>query len=42
MMDIEIFLTTLYVIVDDYCKSQLPAEAIHPGPQITLSRSEVT
>src|SRR5258708_8360068 len=41
MMDIEIFLTTLYVMVDDYCKSQLPAEAIHPGPQTTLSRSEV-
>jgi hypothetical protein len=34
------FLTTLYVMVDDFCKISLPTEA-HPGPQAPLSRSEV-
>jgi hypothetical protein len=38
--DVDTFLTTLYVIVDDFCKTSLPLER-HPGPQATLSRSEV-
>jgi hypothetical protein len=40
MVDIDTFLTTLYVIVDDFCKNFLPA-ASQPGPQAALSRSEV-
>lgn len=28
-------------MVDDVCKSELPIEAKHPGPQASLSRSEV-
>jgi hypothetical protein len=38
-MDWETFLTTLYVMVDDFCHT-LPPEP-HPGPQAGLSRSEV-
>lgn len=34
------FLTTLYVMVDDFCMLALPPEP-HPGPQAALSRSEV-
>jgi Transposase DDE domain len=41
MVDIETFLTTLYVMSDDFCKWHLPAEALHAGPQVSLSRSEV-
>ena len=40
MVDVDTFLTTLYVMADDFCKTSLPPEA-HPGPQTTLSRSEV-
>jgi hypothetical protein len=40
MIDIDTFLTILYVIVDDFCKTSLPLEP-HPGPQAALSRSEV-
>ena len=40
MVDVDTFLTTLYVMVDDFCKASLPPEA-HPGPQAALSRSEV-
>jgi hypothetical protein len=40
MGDTDTFLTTLYVMVDDLCKLSLPPEH-HPGPQATLSRSEV-
>src|ERR687895_1943414 len=40
MVDIDTFLTTLYVMVDDFCKTSLPPEP-HPGPQAALSRSEV-
>jgi hypothetical protein len=40
MVDLDTFLTTLYVTVDDFCKSQLPVE-IRPGPPASLSRSEV-
>ena len=39
MVDIDTFLTILYVMVDDFCKTSLPPE-LHPGPQATLSRSE--
>jgi Transposase DDE domain len=40
MIDVDTFLTTLYVMIDDFCKASLPAEA-PPGPQAALSRSEV-
>ncbi len=40
MVDVDTFLTTLYVMVDDFCKTSLPPD-LHPGPQAALSRSEV-
>jgi hypothetical protein len=40
MVDVDTFLTTLYVMIDDFCKLSLPAES-QPGPQAALSRSEV-
>jgi Transposase DDE domain len=40
MVDTDTFLTTLYVMADDFCKAVLPPEP-HPGPQATLSRSEI-
>src|SRR5215510_12085304 len=40
MIDVDTFLTTLYVMIDDFCKASLPAEA-PPGPHAALSRSEV-
>ena len=40
MVDVDTFLTTLYVMTDDFCKTSLPPEP-HPGPQTALSRSEV-
>jgi Transposase DDE domain len=40
MVDVDTFLTILYVMVDDFCMLSLPP-APHPGPQATLSRSEV-
>ena len=40
MVDVDTFLTTLYVMGDDFCKTSLPLER-HPGPQAPLSRSEV-
>jgi len=40
MVDVDTFLTTLYVMVDDFCMLALPPEP-HPGPQAALSRSEV-
>jgi hypothetical protein len=39
MVDVDTFLTTLYVMVDDFCKTSLPSET-HPGPEAALSRSE--
>jgi hypothetical protein len=40
MVDVDTFLTTRYVMVDDFCKaSLLPAQ--RPGPQAALGRSEV-
>ena len=40
MVDVDTFLTPLYVMADDFCTTSLPPEA-PPGPQTTLSRSEV-
>lgn len=40
MLDLDTFLTRLYVMVDDFCKANLPAE-VRPGPEASLSRSEV-
>jgi hypothetical protein len=40
MVDVDTFLTTLYVMADDFCKTSLPPEP-HPGPPAALSRSEV-
>jgi len=40
-MDLDTFLTTLYVMVDDFCQSELEPERPKPGPQASLSRSEV-
>jgi hypothetical protein len=31
MMDVDTFLTTLYVMVDDFCKLSLPSDP-HPAP----------
>lgn len=41
MIDLETFLTTLYVIIDDFCQSELAPEQPKPGPQASLSQSEV-
>jgi len=40
MVDTDTFLTTLYVMVDDFCKSELSLEK-EPGPEAALSKSEV-
>jgi hypothetical protein len=40
MVDTDTSLATLYVMVDEICQSQLPAES-HCGPQAILTRSEV-
>jgi hypothetical protein len=40
MVDVDTFLTILYVMADDFCKTSLAPE-LHPGPQAALSRSEV-
>jgi hypothetical protein len=40
VVDVDTFLTTLYVMVDDVCKTSLPLET-HPGPHAALTRSEV-
>jgi hypothetical protein len=40
MLDTDTFLTTLYVITDDFCKTHLPCE-VRPGPGAALTRSEV-
>jgi hypothetical protein len=39
MVDVDTFLTTPYVMVDDSCKTSLSLES-HPGPPAALSRSE--
>jgi hypothetical protein len=40
IIDVDTFLTTLDVMVDDFCMLSLPSEP-HSGPQVALSRSEV-
>jgi hypothetical protein len=40
MVDVDTFLTTLYVIADDFCKASLPVES-PPGPHAARARSEV-
>jgi hypothetical protein len=37
MVDVDTFLTILYVMVDDFCTLALPRES-HPGPQAPLSQ----
>ena len=39
MVDVDTFLTTLYVMVDDFCQSHPTRKK--PGPQASLSESEV-
>src|SRR5215213_4518513 len=39
MVDVDTFLTTLYVTVDDFCQSR--ASKRKPGPEASLSASEV-
>ncbi|MCD6053420.1 MAG: hypothetical protein K0Q96_612, partial [Rubrobacteraceae bacterium] len=39
MVDVDTFLTTLYVIADDFCHSQPPRS--RPGPDASLCESEV-
>jgi len=41
MLDIDTFLTILYVKVDDCCKQDLQAQH-RPGPKASLAPSEVT
>jgi hypothetical protein len=40
-MDQDTFLTTLYVMIDDFCQSQGFAEKHRSGPTASLSCSEV-
>ena len=39
MVDVDTFLTTLYVMVDDFCQARSPKK--RPGPKASLSQSEV-
>src|SRR6266702_6243065 len=41
MIDVDTFLTTLYVMVDDFCQSCLTQEKHTPGPMASLQCSEV-
>ncbi len=41
MIDLDTFLTTLYVMVDDVCQWRQAQEKHKPGPQASLQRSEV-
>ncbi len=41
MLDMDTFLTTLYVIVDNFCQSRVPAQRPAAGPEASLSSSEV-
>src|SRR3954449_695136 len=40
MLDVDTFLTALYVIIDDFCQSHC-SQHRHPGPEASLSESEV-
>ena len=39
MLDVDTFLTALYVITDDFCESHRPKK--QPGPTASLSESEL-
>jgi hypothetical protein len=41
MVDVDTFLTILYVMVDDFCQSQPQNEHPRPGSEASLSPSEV-
>ena len=41
MINIDTFVTILYVMSDDFCQSQLREEPDRPGPHARLSRAEV-
>jgi hypothetical protein len=41
MVDVDTFLTTLYVIVDDFYQSHCSKERRRPGPEASLSPSEI-
>ena len=41
MLDVDTFLTALYVIVDDFCQSHRPKRRRRPGPDPSLSAGEV-
>jgi hypothetical protein len=41
MVDVDTFLTTLYIIVDDFYQSRCSKERRRPGPDASLSPSEV-
>jgi hypothetical protein len=41
LIDMDTFLTTLYVTVDNFCQSHLLPEKARPGPRASLSPSEV-
>lgn len=40
MLDVDTFLTALYVIVDDFCQSHRPQQR-RPGPEASLSEGEL-
>jgi hypothetical protein len=40
MLDTDTFITSVYVLVDDFCKEHLP-ESVHRGPVAGLSQSEI-
>src|SRR5438874_3229673 len=41
MIDVDTFLTTLYVMIDDFCQSSFAQEKHTPGPMASLQCSEV-
>jgi hypothetical protein len=41
MIDLDTFLTTRYVMIDDFCQSELEPEKPKPGRQASRGRSEV-
>jgi hypothetical protein len=41
MLDYDTFLTLLYVTIDDFCRTHLPAAPTKTGPPPSLNRSEV-
>ena len=41
MIDLDTFITTLYVMVDDFSQSNDEPEKPQPGPQAEFRRSEV-